>query len=772
MAQLSADLELTIDSAISAINDLSSALNESVDSFGSALVDAIESALQPQVLDVSADTSEAQDVVDGLSDTPVDVSVSADTSEAQDAIDGLSESTVEVTVDTGGSEAAVGGLGVAAGLATGNLGALKGVTSALPGPMAGVAAGGLIAVGVIGELFHAGVEGNAALQRYKVTVGEFGESLKVLNVGDVNMSMTEMAIKFGSTDAEMKNANATLFNFAAQVGSQTGPAAATFTENIDFLAARAVALNPALGTVSDVAATMAPKLARGGKFASNFGIGLSATEIAAEALAQKLESLGMTSEAAAVRSGDLTSMTEAQTVAIDAAKDTINIYDKSAAGASIAVKKYANSQDLITKGAENAANKQKSLSAVIKEIMEKLGAPLVAPIFEIIKSLTPSIEIFGRVFADLARGILPAFAEILKANEPLLLLFADLMKELSPVIRFVARAMMMVLNPITLLTAILGEDKIKEFANTIREAAGEVAKFVKPLTDAVKAFDWEGALNLLKSAVKTTFDAIGQTISLVWNNVIKPALDGMSWLIENIVIPVLKTLWDVQVAVWGAIGDVISFAWNNVIKPTYDLMTTVVNNVLIPGFNLLSSVVTTVWNAISTAISFAWNSVIQPAYQGVKSGFQTVIDFFNGAKNTIGGVFSGIGNTISGAFTTAFNAVKSLWNDTVGGFGFEVPSWVPFVGGKNFRIPKMHEGGLVPGVAGIDVPAILQAGELVISRPQLKALMNNQPLPQAQASQSSSPVIGSMTVIGQDPVSTAAAVGRELAFQRRFQGGT
>jgi hypothetical protein len=43
---------------------------------------------------------------------------------------------------------------------------------------------------------------------------------------------------------------------------------------------------------------------------------------------------------------------------------------------------------------------------------------------------------------------------------------------------------------------------------------------------------------------------------------------------------------------------------------------------------------------------------------------------------------------------------------------------------------------------------------------------------ESQAGQQSAPVIGSMTVIGQDPISTAAAVGRELAFQRRFQGGT
>jgi hypothetical protein len=43
----------------------------------------------------------------------------------------------------------------------------------------------------------------------------------------------------------------------------------------------------------------------------------------------------------------------------------------------------------------------------------------------------------------------------------------------------------------------------------------------------------------------------------------------------------------------------------------------------------------------------------------------------------------------------AFNAVKSLWNSTIGGFGFTVPSWVPFAGGDSFKIPMMATGGYI-----------------------------------------------------------------------------
>jgi phage-related protein len=508
---------------------------------------------------------------------------------------------------------------------------------------------------------------------------------------------------------------------------------------------------------------------------TKLGLDLTATEIKAEATAIKLEKFGLTAEAAAARTGDLTTMTEEQQAAISAAGADLSDFDKAEAGVAISMRKHGQEQDALTAGAKNAANVQKGFKVVLGEMIEEMGKPLVAPMFEIMKSAMPIVKALARAFADFAKAVLPTIMESFRSLQPVINLVVDALKELLPPFIAISSWIFKTFNAFNLLRKVFGDDVFQKFTDWIRQAVVDVKAFIKPVTDAVKAFDWDGALNHLQTVVSTVFTFIGNTISNVWNGIIKPALEAMGWLIENILIPVLKTLWDVQVAVWGAISDVISFAWNNVIKPTYDLMTTVVNNVLIPGFNLLSSVVTTVWNAISTAISFAWNSVIQPAYQGIKSGFQTVIDFFSNAKDTIAGVFGGIGRGIESAFNTAFGAIRSVWNSTVGGFGFDLPGWLgSIVGGKSFRIPKMHEGGLVPGVAGLDVPAILQAGELVISRPQLKALMNNQPLPQAQAqaSQPSSPVIGTMTVIGQDPISTAAAVGRELAFQRRFQGGT
>ena len=40
-------------------------------------------------------------------------------------------------------------------------------------------------------------------------------------------------------------------------------------------------------------------------------------------------------------------------------------------------------------------------------------------------------------------------------------------------------------------------------------------------------------------------------------------------------------------------------------------------------------------------------------------------------------------------FKSAFNAVSGFWNNTIGKLKFDVPSWVPGIGGKGFSMPKL-----------------------------------------------------------------------------------
>jgi hypothetical protein len=95
---------------------------------------------------------------------------------------------------------------------------------------------------------------------------------------------------------------------------------------------------------------------------------------------------------------------------------------------------------------------------------------------------------------------------------------------------------------------------------------------------------------------------------------------------------------------------------------------------------------------------------------------------FDNIKSIAGTAFGFIGNVVSvwytgvrkyidaiyGAFKTVFNAVASIWNNTIGKLSFKVPGWVPGIGGKGFDvpdIPMLAEGGIVTG------PTLAMIGE-------------------------------------------------------------
>lgn len=97
----------------------------------------------------------------------------------------------------------------------------------------------------------------------------------------------------------------------------------------------------------------------------------------------------------------------------------------------------------------------------------------------------------------------------------------------------------------------------------------------------------------------------------------------------------------------------------------------------------------------------------------IRTHKDSILGFFKSVPGAITGYFKGIGSTISAPFSAAFSGIKSAWNNTVGGKGFEVPGWIPGLGGKDFRIPYFHTGGIVSGAMGSETLAVLKAGERV-----------------------------------------------------------
>jgi len=79
--------------------------------------------------------------------------------------------------------------------------------------------------------------------------------------------------------------------------------------------------------------------------------------------------------------------------------------------------------------------------------------------------------------------------------------------------------------------------------------------------------------------------------------------------------------------------------------------------------------------------------------------FKTVVDaVFGGIKFWITEVTIPSIKLMLTVFKTVFNGIASIWNNTVGKISFEIPKWVPSIGGKGFdmpTIPMLANGGIV-----------------------------------------------------------------------------
>lgn len=114
--------------------------------------------------------------------------------------------------------------------------------------------------------------------------------------------------------------------------------------------------------------------------------------------------------------------------------------------------------------------------------------------------------------------------------------------------------------------------------------------------------------------------------------------------------------------------------------------------------------------------SETFRDIVHGAFDKVKRIASSVVDFFTSIPEKIGAVGGAILDVILWPYKTAFNAIAKLWNNTVGKLAFEIPSWVPGLGGKGFKMPNLptfHAGGVVPGAPGMEVPVLARAGERV-----------------------------------------------------------
>lgn len=126
------------------------------------------------------------------------------------------------------------------------------------------------------------------------------------------------------------------------------------------------------------------------------------------------------------------------------------------------------------------------------------------------------------------------------------------------------------------------------------------------------------------------------------------------------------------------------------------------------GLALLAAGIGTALTLI-VGIVFGFVNGLWTALVNVVTGFWTAL---MGGGDALKEWFLSIPSTIQDGFVSgfkdAFNAVVDIYNDFAKGFNFDIPNWVPLIGGGSFslpQIPKFAKGGIVNG------PTLAMIGE-------------------------------------------------------------
>jgi hypothetical protein len=83
----------------------------------------------------------------------------------------------------------------------------------------------------------------------------------------------------------------------------------------------------------------------------------------------------------------------------------------------------------------------------------------------------------------------------------------------------------------------------------------------------------------------------------------------------------------------------------------------------------------------------AFRDIVDAVFSAIKTGIKGGMDAITTYLSFVMGVYKAI-----------FNGIATLWNNTIGKLSFEVPKWVPGLGGKGFdvpNIPMLAAGGIV-----------------------------------------------------------------------------
>lgn len=216
--------------------------------------------------------------------------------------------------------------------------------------------------------------------------------------------------------------------------------------------------------------------------------------------------------------------------------------------------------------------------------------------------------------------------------------------------------------------------------------------------------------------IRKAITNVGNTLYLIWESILRPIWDTIKAALDELWAEHLKPLV-LNIAEFVAeLAELALNVYNNFISPiinwfiaefgpaistTISHIVSIIQAILGPIISVVSGVIT-ILRGIITFLNGVFTGNWKRAWEGVKLIFKGIWDSFVNIIKVPVNLIIGVINTLLLAIQSGVNACIRIIN----GLSFDVPDWVPKLGGKKFgfnlssvtigRIPYLASGAVIP----------------------------------------------------------------------------
>lgn len=221
-----------------------------------------------------------------------------------------------------------------------------------------------------------------------------------------------------------------------------------------------------------------------------------------------------------------------------------------------------------------------------------------------------------------------------------------------------------------------------EFTGSVREIFSDffelvnqlysehIAPIFEELMPEMEAL-WQEHIAPLLSKVGEFFGKLGENIKILWDEVFKPLIEWFSDNIMPVISPILEVLGKIFIGVFGSIADAIGNLLD-IFGGLIDFITGVFTGDWEKAWNGIKDIFAGIWDLLVTIIKTPINGII--------------------------GIINALIDGVAGGINLIIDGINSL--------SFEVPDWVPFIGGSKLgfdiprfeppKIPYLATGAVIP----------------------------------------------------------------------------